>query len=413
MKYANSLKYMNGFASANSGADISHKRIRELCMALGRINLGMSYIVLPKSAAGHACALMLESVIKSAGYNVGRISSWTDFDSRACVMINRDAATIDNYNKCVTEIKNVLKKYPDETFFKEEISFVLSLLLCKLNDCKYVILEGLAEDGMNLDVLCSPYDLIVIPTAYEAGESDKVKLPCEAVRRGTREVISGNQRSDIYNRISNACAMSGVRLYIPVKAQFEVKEVSPRKLCFEYGGRGGYILRSPSYMLRDCAMTVIEASLAIRRGGVKLPWSAIEAGIAAVTESGCFDMISASPKIIADIAESREELELALKTADELWGKEENISLCVYTDSISDDFFEAFADRKINHLILVGQSDDGLEPEMAESIINCNSYEEAVKIIKSENIGDEPLLCFGGITFCSELKKEYIKQMGL
>ena len=62
--------------------------------------------------------------------------------------------------------------------------------------------------------------------------------------------------------------MSGTRLYIPVKAGLEITEASARKLCFNYGGREGYSLRSPSHILRDVAITVIESALALRRGGV-------------------------------------------------------------------------------------------------------------------------------------------------
>jgi folylpolyglutamate synthase/dihydropteroate synthase len=89
MKFANSIKYINSFDRAPDAASVSQKRIRELCESLGRVSLGMKYICLPKSNAGHACAVMLESVIKSAGYTVGRITSVADFDARNSVFINR------------------------------------------------------------------------------------------------------------------------------------------------------------------------------------------------------------------------------------------------------------------------------------------------------------------------------------
>lgn len=412
MKYANSLKYMNSFATAEDSADISLKRVRDLCEGLGRINIGISCIVLPKSAAAHACALMLEAVIKNAGYNVGRITSHSDYDSRSCVFINREIPSIEDYNKCVGEIKNIIKRFPDESFSKQEISFTLSLLLCRMADCKYVILEGLGEDGMNFDAICAPYDLIVVPTVYDTGHAEeKIKISCETIRRGTREVISGNQRSDIYNKISNACAMSGVRLYIPAKAQFEILEASPRKLSFSYGGRDSYMLRSPSYMLRDCSITVIEAALAIRRAGVKLPWGAITSGLSEIIDSGCFDMISASPRIICDSAETKEELELVLKTSDELWGIGD-ISLCADARHLSADSLAAFSERKINRIIAISDKDIDINIPNVDSVVICKGVKEAVKEIKA-TCSNENLLCFGGVSFCASLKKEYSDQMGL
>ena len=68
MKYVNSMKYMNSFESAGDLSLVSQKRIRDLCSDLGRINVGTSGIFLPSGQASHATAVMLESVIKNAGY---------------------------------------------------------------------------------------------------------------------------------------------------------------------------------------------------------------------------------------------------------------------------------------------------------------------------------------------------------
>ena len=128
MKYANSIKYINSFERAGDSSLISQKRIRNLCEQLGRVNLGMRYISLPKSTAGHACAIMLESVIKAAGYKVGRITSTADFDPKASIFIDRAVPDINDMNKSVAEIRSFIKSNPDESYYKEEVVFALSLL---------------------------------------------------------------------------------------------------------------------------------------------------------------------------------------------------------------------------------------------------------------------------------------------
>lgn len=416
MKYANSLKYMNSFPSAAEGFDISQRRIRDLCMSLGRINIGMKYICLPKSSAGHACAVMLESVIKNAGYRVGRITSVTDFDSRTSVTVNCAIPSIEDYNKCVFELKAVMKKTPDESFLKEEVSFVLSLLLCRLSDCQYVILEGLSDKEHNIDSICAPYDLIVMPTVYDSHSSlEKIKYQCESIRRGTREVISGNQKSEVYNCISNACAVSGVRLYIPVKSRFAVSEVTSRKLVFQYGEREGYVLKSPSHLLRDCAMTVIETALAIRRDGVKLPWNAIMSGLANANDTCCFDMLSASPKIVTDSADSRDEIELVMRTADEVWGEVQYVSLLTNVSNAEDlnTVLEAFRGREIKNLMVVNENFFDTEGLPVQNIVFCKKVSDAIKEAIKLCKADELLLCFGGITFSTGIKNEFIKQMSI
>lgn len=414
MKYSNTLKYMNSFPPAKTGADISQKRIADLCKRLGRVNVGTRYIAVPDGSAGHACAVLLENIIKSSEHSVGRITSCCDFDSRGSILIGGEIASIETYNKSVTALKSVAKNDPDDMYTKEEMVFALGLLICKLEACEYVILEGLSKDGMALDAICAPYDLIVIPTVYEgSGATEKIKGMCDVIRRGTREVVSGNQRSDVYNKISQACAISGVRLYIPAKAQFEPTEISPRKLCFNYGGKEGYTLRTPSHILRDCAMTAVEASLALRRGGVKMPWSGIFNGLSSASDTRCFEMISASPIIVTDSAGLREELIPMLKTADEVWGAVEDFSIVVAPDKKASltSMLSAFSGRRLNNVVLV---DCETEEELSmDNLVRCSSAKEAAKELLRLSKSEKLIFCFGSVDFAAEIKSEFFKAMNI
>ncbi|MBR3687403.1 MAG: hypothetical protein IKL66_07985 [Clostridia bacterium] len=412
MKYSNSLKYMNSFSPAKTPADISQKRITDLCKRLGRVNVGTRYIYVPDGSAGHACAVLLENIIKSSEHSVGRIMSCCDFDSRSSILIGGETVSIETYNKSVTALKSVAKNDPDDMYTREEMVLALGLLICKLEACEYVILEGLSKDGMALDAICAPYDLIVVPTVYEgSGAADKIKTVCDVIRRGTREVVSGNQRSDVYNKISQACAISGVRLYIPAKAQFETTDISARNLNFNYGGKEGYTLRSPSHVLRDCAMTAVEASLALRRGGVKMPWNGIFNGLSSASDTRCFEMISASPIIVTDSASVREELIPMLKTADELWGASESFSIVVSPNektSLSS-LFSAFSGRKLNNVVLVNCETE--EESSTDNLIRCRSVKEAAKELLGLSKSEQLIFCFGSVDFAAEIKGEFFKAM--
>jgi len=405
---------MNSFSPAKTPTDISQKRIADLCKRLGRINVGTRYICVPDGGAGHACAVLLENIIKSSEHSVGRIMSCFDFDSRSSILLNGEIAGIETYNKSVTALKSVAKNDPDDMYTREEMVLALGLLMCKLEACEYVILEGLSKDGMALDAICAPYDLIVVPTVYEGGgAAEKIKTMCDVIRRGTREVVSGNQRSDVYNKISQACAISGVRLYIPVKAQFELTDISPRKLTFNYGGKEGYTLRSPSYILRDCVITAVESALALRRGGVKMPWSGIFEGISSVADSRCFEIISASPIIVADSARVREELIQMLKTADEIWGECESFSLVVSPDPKANlkNLLSAFSGRKLNNIVLVGGETQ--EDLPTENVIGCKTSKEAAKELVELGKNEKLIFCFGSVEFAAEIKTEFIKTMNI
>lgn len=407
MKYVNSLKYIDGFRLASEGDGVSVKRISELCASLGQINRGVRFIHTPDGVAGHGCALLLEGIIKAAGYRIGRICSDRELDSRASVFVGGDIPSIEDYNKCVAEIKSKVNKNYESEYCKEEIVFVLSLLLCRLNGCEFIILEGTER----FDRVCAPYELAIIPTVYDTQHAnEKISRLCDAVRCGTREVVSGNQRSDIYNYISTVCAPSGQRLFIPAKAQFEVVEKSSRRIVFNYNGRDGFYLKTPSLIMRDCAMTAIEAIMAIRREGIRIPVSAMLAGVEAAGSCGSFEVISYTPTVITDNSTEPDEVCLMYKTFCEIFGENKKFSVCIPAESDPDieRLLSSIPDEKINRILVCGHNYD-LREYHSKTVSVCRTYKDAAKIITADKDYDSCWICFGG-ELSQKIKSEVISK---
>ncbi len=405
MKYVNSLKYIDGFRLASAGDGVSLKRIAELCLSLGQINRGVRFIHVPEGVAGHGCALLLEGIIKAAGYRIGRICSTRGLDSRASVFVGGEIPSIEDYNKCVAEIKSKVNKNYESEYCREEIIFVLSLLLCRLSGCEFIILEGTER----FDRVCAPFELAIIPTVYDTERAtEKIHRLCDAVRCGTREVVSGNQRSDIYNYISTVCAPSGQRLFIPAKAQFELVEQSSRKIVFNYNGRDGFCLKTPSLIMRDCAMTSIEAIMAIRREGIRIPVSAMLSGIESAGSCGSFEIISYTPTVITDNSAESDEVCLMYKTFCEIFGEDKKFSVCIPAESNAEmeKLLSSIPDEKINKILVCGHNYD-LNEYHSKSVSVCRTYKDASKIISSDKNFDSIWICFGG-ELSQKIKSETI-----
>ena len=405
MKYVNSLKYIDGFRLASAGDGVSLKRIAELCLSLGQINRGVRFIHVPEGVAGHGCALLLEGIIKAAGYRIGRICSTRGLDSRASVFVGGEIPSIEDYNKCVAEIKSKVNKNYESECCREEIIFVLSLLLCRLSGCEFIILEGTER----FDRVCAPFELAIIPTVYDTERAtEKIHRLCDAVRCGTREVVSGNQRSDIYNYISTVCAPSGQRLFIPAKAQFELVEQSSRKIVFNYNGRDGFCLKTPSLIMRDCAMTSIEAIMAIRREGIRIPVSAMLSGIESAGSCGSFEIISYTPTVITDNSAESDEVCLMYKTFCEIFGEDKKFSVCIPAESNAEmeKLLSSIPDEKINKILVCGHNYD-LNEYHSKSVSVCRTYKDASKIISSDKNFDSIWICFGG-ELSQKIKSETI-----
>lgn len=405
MKYVNSLKFMNSFPPAEKDG-ISTARTLELCGLLGRVNIGTNSIFVPGGASGHATAVMLESVIKAAGYKVGRISVAEGFDSRSIVYLDGASAPIEDYNRGVAELKSATLKAEGATFKKEEACFALALLLCKLHAADYVILEGMTNGEYDLASLCAPYDLVVVP-AINGDQEEVCKTVCEAIRRGVREVVSGNQKKQLYDKISNACVSAGARLTVTSKQSFNVESLSGIKLSFTYADRGGYTLKTPSRIQRECAMLVIDSALAIRRSGIRLPWAAISSGLAGASGTGCFEMFSASPLLIIDSAETPDEIGQLKATLDDVFGKENNkeISLCL--PEKAENFELLLQDRKIKKYVILSSSDENISTE--ERVI-CKSVKECACEVFSMMRNGENVICFGSVGFALALRTELNKK---
>ncbi len=400
MKYVNSLKYMNSFEPSSKPSDISLKRTALLCELLGRVNINTKCIFIPGGSAGYATAVMLESVIKCEGYHVGRITSEFGFDSRKMVFIDGAPASIDDYNRAVAELKAKISAIADQQFLREEVYFALSLLLCKMNDCKYIILEGMSCKDYDLASLCAPFDIVIAPVAQEIDEPS-VDAVCKAISEGARAIVSGNQKIPIYGKISSV-AKTGIN--VTAKKNFTVKSCSGIRLDFSYGNREGYSMRSPSVIQRDCAMLVIDTAQAMRRDGVKVQWSSIESGISSATCTGLFDTFSVSPLMLFDSASDAHGVSALLSTLDEVFGKDrfKDISVCVPVSAIP--CLSLFED--IDTVTVVGADSLDVGEIGAQNLIFCKDLKEASKQLAAQMKNGKNVLAFGSVAFVTELKDE-------
>jgi folylpolyglutamate synthase/dihydropteroate synthase len=228
-----------------------------------------------------------------------------------------------------------------------------------------------------------------------------------------REVISGNQNGNAYGMISGACVLSGVRLSFTAKPTLMIEEISARRLRFSYSGREGYVIKNPSYVARESAMLVIESALAMRRDGIKMPWSSIAAGLESASNTCCFDILSVSPAIIVDSASTACEIASVVETFEGTVERADSIVVCIMSQSAKmlKDQLLAFGDRKIKCLIVYGLT-DGDVIGMSNATV-CDKVSGAAKQVYAAYKNKDTVFCLGSVAFARDIKNEFIKLMGL
>ncbi len=402
MKYVNSLKYMKSFEPSSKPSDISLTRAGILCELLGRVNINTKSIFIPGGPSGYMTAVMLESVIKSEGYRVGRITSEFGFDVRKMVWIDGSPAEIEDFNRAVAELKGKVLTVPDQSFTAEETAFALSLLICRMNDCKYIIFEGMSSEEHDLASLCAPYDIVVVPEIKDVNDSS-LGVVCKAISHGTRAIVSANQKIPVYNKLSSV-ARTGINL--TAKKSFAVNSISSIRLDFSYGNRDGYSIKSPSLMLRDSAMLVIDTAQAIRRDGVKVQWSNIESGLSSAVGTTAFETFSVSPLMLFDSACDEYSVQMLLSTMEEVFGRGslDSLSVCIPVSAM--DCLSLF--DRIDTLAIVGEFDGEVSDVNAENIIYYKDMKSAAKHLKNEIRNGKNTVAFGSVAFALELKEELL-----
>ena len=157
-------------------------------------------------------------------------------------------------------------------------------------------------------------------------------------------------------------------------------------------------------------MTVIECALALRRRGVKMPWSSIASGLASATDMGCFEMISFSPMIIIDTAGCIEETALLFKTGAELFGDAEisDFSICIPESAVP--LLSVMDGRNIKDLIIVTQKDSlDLTNVTAERVILVQDIKAAARAVCDVTDRKEDVVSCGNASFAYNIKIEILK----
>ena len=403
MKYVNSLKYMNSFERSESFSEISAGRAAKLCELLGRVNINTKSIFIPAGPAGYMTSVMLESVIKTEGYRVGRITAEFGFDCRKMVYIDGAQASIEDFNRAVAELKAKAATVPEERFSAEEAAFALSLLLCRMRDCRYIILQGMSTELYDLASLCAPYDIVIVPEIKEDNDRELAVI-CRAISQSPRAIVSANQKIPVYNKLASI-ARTGINL--TAKKSFEDEHISSLRLDFSYGGREGYTIKSPSILARDAAMLVIDTAQAIRRDGVKVQWSNIEAGLAKATNLGAFDTFSVSPLVLFDCACDEDGIDALKRSANAVFGGGSltSISLCIPKSAM----WLVSQFENVEKLIIVGDVQyDEVSWISAGSLVCCRDLKSAAKAIQSNIKEGVGTLCLGSVSFAIEQREALV-----
>lgn len=394
-----------------------------LCMRLGRIHAGgIRKICLSDNVSGSCRAAYLESILLSAGYRVGRIAKQPTDGLRSRIRINGQPISHKEVSDLTEQIMQGIDGLRRElgedvvaAFDSEQKICALALLAFCCNGCDFIIFESSKDPTSDPMWISAPYTL-VMPCGFGTRDTAQAKKmageSCRAIRRGTREVIIGFAGGEVYNQISQACAAAGSRLTVPAKSEAVVTESSLNRTEFTYRGKGPYLMHSSYEVQFEAALAVIEACYALRRDGVRLPGTAIAAGIKKAQVPLCFDVVTVRPGIVVSTTGTAEDVRAlfsALHQKSNSFGGK--IVLCVQQSpekllaAFEKEFGSAEDGFAVQELFLVGEAGK-LPAQYAHlPICSCTTAKKAARQLLSYTDSDVTVLCVGDPAFAYSIKE--------
>ena len=416
MTFVRAQRYLQ--AGTRAGSD----QFFALCMRLGRIHTGIRKICVFDHIGGSCRAAYLESILQNAGYRTGRLTRSMTDGLRSRIYL--DGKPISHKQVCdltdqiMQAIAGMQKEQGNQTvidFDSEQKICALALLAFCCHGCDFIIFEASGDFANDPMAVAAPYTL-VMPSGFGTKDTAAAKKQaadaCQAIRRGTREVITGFTGGEVYNLISQACAAAGSRLTVPAKSEAQVGESSLSRTEFTYRGKGAYRLHSSFEVQFEAALAAIEACYALRRDGVRLPGAAIIAGIGRAKAELCFDVLTVRPGIVVSVIDSAEDARAVLaalhQKSNSFGGK---VVLCVSSapHRLLAAFEKEFADAEqsaynVCEVMLVGEESDLPAQYAHVHVKTCTSTKKAAKQLLGYTDPEVTVLCLGDPAFCYGMK---------
>lgn len=313
-----------------SGAP-SLDRMRLLCRYIGDPQRKLKFVHVAGTNGKGSFTAMLDSVLRRAGYKIGRYVSPFITEFRERMTVNGDMIPRDTLVRLTERVETAAREMEKDvaraakggktqfpvpqsmidgevttSLVQFEMITAIAFLFFLEERCDAVLLEcGLGGRFDATNVIDPPMLAVIMSIGLDHTEllgDTKEKIAaekCGIIKKGTGEVVSAPQSDDVPGVIADACRAADVPLTVPKKSDIRITKASFSELCFVYRGRR-YVSRLSAAYQTINASVVIEACEALVRLGMRISYKDISDGISSAYFPARFEVISLSPVAVVD-----------------------------------------------------------------------------------------------------------------
>lgn len=322
MKYTEFLEYVDSLK--NYGIVPGLDNIRRLCNALGNPQDSLRFIHIAGTNGKGSVLAYLSTILKCAGYKVGRYLSPVIFDYRERIQTGGRPITQAACCEGMEIIRDICAQmkaegFPHPTPFEAETA--LAFWYFQKTGCEYVVLEtgmGGLEDATNL--ITTTVAAVITPIsmdhmAFLGNTLSQIAAQKAGIIKKGSVVISICQQQEVMQVIENTAAAHGCSLEVADPQQVYRIRYGVERQRFDYGGfQNLEITMAGRFQIENAALAV-ETVKVLTQSGLKIPESALRKGLCETKWPGRFSVIGRRPLFIADGAHNED---AAIKLAESI-----------------------------------------------------------------------------------------------
>jgi len=313
MEYKEVLTYLE--AIRDYGIAPGLDTVRELCRRLGNPQNKLRYVHIAGTNGKGSVLAFISTILKCAGYRVGRYFSPALTDFREGIQIGE--RKIPKYEVCegMEQIKAACGQMTAEGFAHPtlfEVNTALAFLYFRKMQCDIVVLEtgmGGKEDATN--IIENTLMAVITPVSMDHTQFLGKSLPEIAwqkagiIKNGCM-VVSAKQSPEVKTVIERTAKVGKGILITTEQEPLRRIRSGLDKQCFDYKGYKNLEISLGGSFQIDNAVVAVEAIEALRPKGYRITETALKKGLLLTKWPGRFMAIGKNPLFIADGAHNEE-----------------------------------------------------------------------------------------------------------
>lgn len=422
MNYREARVYLDKVSKYGSVLGLDN--IRQLLQRLGNPQNDLKFIHISGTNGKGSILAYLSTVLKEAGYTVGRYVSPTLFLYRERIQVNGEYVEKDAFARLTTQVVEVLEKMHEEGIYPTafEIETAIAFLYYKEKKCDFVVLEvgfGGIDDATNV-VTTTVMEVIatlgIDHIALFGNTLEGIARVKAGIIKPNTLVVSMKQKPEAMRVIEETCQEkhAGLRVADPQDARDIVYGFD--RQTFTYGECEKIAISlAGSYQINN-AVLAVEAVYGLRSLGYEISDEALYSGMEKTVWRGRFTVLQKDPVFIMDGAHNEDGAK-ALRQSLEVYFADRKLFYIIgmFKDKEYDKVLELTA--PLAESILTIQTPDNpraLDKEaLAEAVTKYNpnvraaeSIEAAIEESLQKAGKDDVIVAFGSLSFLCEIEKK-------